>query len=90
MGDSQEGVTPRARQPTARASCVLWCRTCGNDFVVVGQRRKDVSATPGSETIFCPSCGAPRKMMLPPDVEGPITGVYTVAQWSKGEGSSRG
>jgi hypothetical protein len=28
-------------------------------------------------------------MMLPSDVEGPITGVYTVAQWRDGEGSSR-
>ena len=60
---------------------MLWCRSCRADFVALVQRRSNPSATPSSETIFCPACRAPRKMMLPPDVEGPVTGVFTLAAW---------
>ncbi len=63
-------------------SCVLWCRSCRVDFVVLVQHRSNPSVTPSSETIFCPACRAPRKMMLPPDVEGPVTGVFTQAEWA--------
>lgn len=63
------------------AYCERRCQGCTRDFVVVGRRRSNTGLTPAIELVSCPYCRDARRVMLAPDVEGPVTAVYTGEDW---------
>ncbi len=66
------------------ASCEARCQACHKEFVIVGRRRRHRSAPPAMESVACPHCKDVRRTVLAPDVEGPITAVYTAEDWGHG------
>ena len=63
------------RVPEGSVAFRLWCRNCREQFTAFGQVRRELNATPAIEWICCPRCRAARRMMLPPEIEGPVVGV---------------
>ena len=63
------------------AYCERRCQACSHDFVVVGRRRTNTGLTPAIELVSCPYCHDARRAMLAPDVEGPVSAVYTAEDW---------
>jgi hypothetical protein len=63
------------------AYCERRCQACSRDFVVVGRRRANAGITPAIELVSCPYCRDARRAMLAPDVEGPVSAVYTTEEW---------
>ena len=63
------------------AYCERRCQACSHDFVVVGRRRNNTGLTPAIELVSCPYCRDARRAMLAPDVEGPVSAVYTIEDW---------
>ena len=63
------------------AYCERRCQACGRDFVIVGRRRNNTGLTPAIELVSCPHCRDARRAMLAPDVEGPVSAVYTSEDW---------
>lgn len=63
------------------AYCERRCQACTRDFVVVGRRRTNTGLTPAIELVSCPYCHDARRAMLAPDVEGPVSAVYTSEDW---------
>jgi hypothetical protein len=64
-----------------QAHCQVWCRTCRQDFVVVGAARPHRQVTPAVEMVKCPYCEEPRKVMLARHMQGPVTGAYRKDEW---------
>ena len=69
-----------------QAHCQVWCRTCHQDYVVVGTARPHRQVTPAVELVACPYCAEPRKIMLARHMQGPVTGAFRKEEWELQKG----
>ena len=73
-------------QEQEQAHCQVWCRSCRQDFVVVGAARPHRGVTPAVELVACPYCSEPRKIMLARHMQGPVTGAFRKEEWELQKG----